>query len=201
MVCGRGARKCGGRQPGYHSEQGAEAGAYYNTDTTTPPGRQSTVDSDSEPLESETPQSPAPSPTVRILPLQSKPNAPYHPRKLEMLRRIVSETKMSLHNVAAASALFYTLHTEQVIYPMLTLTPDVAPLLLSHNSLPPSPPLPSQIPPEESRINAALVTEGFKKLHMLDKENKAAEYQKDSHGFAIASDTGAANPNPKHTCT
>ena len=51
---------------------------------------------------------------VRVRPLHKGPNTPYDPSICELIRRFVSETKISLSNVAPALALAFTIHTGEV---------------------------------------------------------------------------------------
>ena len=51
---------------------------------------------------------------VRVRKLHAGANTPYDPGICELLRRFVSETKIAKHNVAAALALAFTIHTGEV---------------------------------------------------------------------------------------
>ena len=53
-------------------------------------------------------------PCVRVRKLHAGVNSPYDPAIAELLRRFVSETKISKHNVAAAIAISYTIHTGEI---------------------------------------------------------------------------------------
>ena len=86
---------------------------------------------------------------------------PYTPEIMELLRRIISEGKLSLHNVAILNALFYTLHTGD----------------------------PS--PPTTSLINEILAKQGVNKLGVYDKELASARFHGDEFRFALASDGGS----------